>query len=65
MTSPNPFPIANAYELLIQAVVDYAIYMLDVEGRVTTWNPGAERLTKPFSIEALAGRVKSIIAAAN
>jgi PAS domain S-box-containing protein len=44
MTSPNPFPIANAYELLIQAVVDYAIYMLDVEGRVTTWNPGAERI---------------------
>jgi PAS domain S-box-containing protein len=25
-------------------VVDYAIYMLDVEGRVTTWNPGAERI---------------------
>ena len=44
MTSPNQFPIANAYELLIQAVVDYAIYMLDVEGRVTTWNPGAERI---------------------
>ena len=44
MTSPNQFPIANAYELLIQAVVDYAIYMLDVEGRVTSWNPGAERI---------------------
>jgi PAS domain S-box-containing protein len=44
MTSPNQFPIANAYELLIQAVVDYAIYMLDVEGRVASWNPGAERI---------------------
>ena len=44
MTSPNQFPIANAYELLIQAVVDYAIYMLDAEGRVATWNPGAERI---------------------
>ena len=44
MTSPNQFPITNAYELLIQAVVDYAIYMLDVEGRVASWNPGAERI---------------------
>ena len=44
MTSPNQFPIANAYELLIEAVVDYAIYMLDVEGRVASWNPGAERI---------------------
>jgi PAS domain S-box-containing protein len=44
MTSPNQFPITNAYELLIQAVVDYAIFMLDVEGRVASWNPGAERI---------------------
>lgn len=43
MTSPNQ-PIANAYELLIEAVVDYAIYMLDAEGQVASWNPGAERI---------------------
>ena len=30
-------------QLLIQAITDYAIYMLDTEGRVATWNPGAER----------------------
>ncbi len=30
--------------LLIDAVRDYAIFMLDPEGRVTTWNAGAERL---------------------
>ena len=29
--------------LLVNAVTDYAIYMLDPEGRVTTWNPGAQR----------------------
>ena len=29
--------------LLVGAVTDYAIYMLDPEGRVATWNPGAER----------------------
>ncbi|HEX5379013.1 MAG TPA: PAS domain S-box protein [Phenylobacterium sp.] len=31
------------YRLLIDAIDDYAIYMLDLEGRVTSWNPGAER----------------------
>jgi PAS domain S-box-containing protein len=34
----------RAFEILIQAVVDYAIYMLDPEGRVATWNPGAQRI---------------------
>ena len=32
------------YRLLIEAVTDYAIYMLDSYGVVTSWNPGAERL---------------------
>src|SRR4029079_5284140 len=31
------------YRLLIQAVTDYAIYMLDPTGVVTSWNPGAQR----------------------
>ncbi len=31
------------YRLLIEAVTDYAIYMLDPEGVVTSWNPGAQR----------------------
>jgi len=31
------------FRLLVSSVTDYAIYMLDSEGRVTTWNPGAER----------------------
>ena len=31
------------FKLLVNAVIDYAIYMLDPEGRITTWNPGAER----------------------
>ena len=31
------------YRLLIEAVTDYAIYVLDASGIVTTWNPGAER----------------------
>lgn len=31
------------YRLLVEAVTDYAIYMLDVDGVVTSWNPGARR----------------------
>jgi PAS domain S-box-containing protein len=31
------------YRLLIEAVTDYAIYMLDPTGVVISWNPGAQR----------------------
>ena len=31
------------YRLLIEAVTDYAIFMLDHDGIVTSWNPGARR----------------------
>ncbi|MBB6180609.1 PAS domain S-box protein [Pseudorhizobium flavum] len=31
------------YRLLVDAITDYAIYMLDPEGRISSWNPGAER----------------------
>jgi PAS domain S-box-containing protein len=30
--------------LLVEAVQDYAIYMLDADGRVVSWNAGAERI---------------------
>jgi PAS domain S-box-containing protein len=32
------------FRLLVQSVTDYAIYMLDPEGRVSSWNPGAQRI---------------------
>jgi PAS domain S-box-containing protein len=32
------------YRLLVEAVTDYAIYMLDSNGIVTSWNPGAQRV---------------------
>lgn len=31
-------------QLMIGSISDYAVYMLNPEGRVTTWNPGAERI---------------------
>jgi len=32
------------FRLLVQGVTDYAIYMLDPEGHVSNWNPGAQRI---------------------
>jgi PAS domain S-box-containing protein len=31
------------YRMLVEAVTDYAIYMLDPQGVVSSWNPGARR----------------------
>ena len=35
---------AEGFRLLVESVKDYAIYMLDPRGVVTTWNAGAERI---------------------
>ncbi len=32
------------FRLLVESVKDYAIFILDPDGRVSTWNPGAERI---------------------
>src|SRR5829696_3774244 len=36
-------PDEGRFRLLVEAVTDYAIYMLDPTGIVTSWNPGAQR----------------------
>jgi PAS domain S-box-containing protein len=33
------------FRLLVEAIKDYAIFMLDPSGRITSWNSGAERIT--------------------
>jgi len=43
------------YQLLVNGVKDYAIFMLTSEGNVTSWNPGAER-TKGYRPEEIIGR---------
>ena len=45
----------EAFRLLVQSVVDYAIFMLDPKGRVTSWNPGAERI-KGYSADEIIGK---------
>jgi len=46
---------ASRLQLLIDAVVDYAIYMLDPDGRVVSWNSGAARLTG-YAADDIIGR---------
>lgn len=41
--------------MLVEDVKDYAIYMLDTEGRVKTWNRGAQRI-KGYTAEEIIGK---------
>jgi PAS domain S-box-containing protein len=43
------------FRILVQGVTDYAIYMLDREGRVTNWNSGAERI-KGYAAAEIVGQ---------
>ena len=43
------------FELLVENVVDYAIFMLDPVGVILTWNAGAQRL-KGYRAEEIIGR---------
>jgi PAS domain S-box-containing protein len=42
-------------QMLIEAVVDYAIFMLEPDGRVATWNSGAERI-KGYTAQEIIGQ---------
>lgn len=66
------------FRLIVDSIQDYAIYMLDLQGRITTWNSGAKRnkgytsaeiLDRHFSCfftpeDIAAGRPKQILAEA-
>jgi PAS domain S-box-containing protein len=43
------------FHLLIEGVQDYAIYMMDPEGLITTWNTGAERI-KGYQASEIVGK---------
>ncbi|WP_194726263.1 PAS domain S-box protein [Noviherbaspirillum malthae] len=42
------------FRLLVQSVVDYAIYMLSPTGEITNWNTGAQRI-KGYSTDEVVG----------
>ena len=44
----------NRFRLLVEAATDYAIFMLDLDGNVMSWNPGAQRI-KGYTAEEIVG----------
>jgi PAS domain S-box-containing protein len=45
----------DRYRTLVDAITDYAIYMLDASGQVTSWNTGAQRF-KGYQAEEIIGQ---------
>src|SRR5262249_51200567 len=55
---PNPDPLKPSeeiYQHLVESVRDYAIFLLDPQGVIQTWNTGAERI-KGYRAEEVIGR---------
>lgn len=50
---------ADSLRLMVGSVLDYAIFMLDTEGRVLTWNEGGRRL-KQYAEDEIVGRHFSV-----
>jgi len=61
--SQRPFGIATEtgelHRLLVESVQDYAIFALDRDGRILSWNAGAERF-KGYTADEVLGRHFSI-----
>ena len=47
------------YRAMVDAIKDYAIFLLDIKGRIATWNGGAERI-KGYRAEEIIGRHFSV-----
>lgn len=53
------FDSERRFRLLVEGVIDYAIYMLDPNGIITNWNAGAERI-KGYQADEIIGQHFSI-----
>ena len=47
--------VSQLFESLVKSVKEYAIFMLDVDGTILTWNTGAERI-KGYTAEQIIGK---------
>ena len=55
---PNSVPLqetAEQFHILVDSVEEYAIYLLDPNGNIITWNTGAQRI-KGYSAEEIVGK---------
>jgi len=55
MSTAAPENSGNRFELLVQSVTDYAIYMLSTNGTIVSWNPGARRF-KGYEADEIVGQ---------
>lgn len=53
--SKDTLPASTLFKLFVDTVQDYAIFLLDLNGRVTSWNTGAERI-KGYKASEILGR---------
>lgn len=56
--APQP-PGEEVFRVLVEAVEDYAIFLLSADGHVLSWNPGAQR-TKGYAPDEILGRHFSV-----
>jgi PAS domain S-box-containing protein len=54
VTTLQAASMEGRYRLLVDAITDYAIYMLDTEGHISSWNAGAQRF-KGYSESEILG----------
>jgi len=56
-TIPEPSPLGSehVFRTLVDSIRDYAIFLIDPEGNVATWNPGAERI-KGYKAHEIIGK---------
>ena len=52
-------PDLDNYKILVENVKDYAIFILDINGHITSWNKGAEKI-KGYKEQEVIGRHSSI-----
>ena len=55
----NLYESERNFRLLVEGITDYAIYMLDPEGRIANWNSGAERI-KGYKAKDIVGKHFSV-----
>ena len=55
MSTAAPEISGNRFELLVQSVTDYAIYMLSTNGTIVSWNAGARRF-KGYEADEIVGQ---------
>src|ERR1700689_3888828 len=51
----DPSRNAELFRLLVEGIRDYAIFVLDPEGKILTWNPGAQAM-KGYTRDEIVGK---------